>query len=58
MIFKEEQNDNKELFDLLPYLEKYKTLNGKLTFYICKNGKCEKPSNNVKEIIEEVINHD
>mgnify|MGYP005843333689 FL=1 len=47
------ENNSSELTKILNYLNDYK-MNDELTIYLCRNFVCEKPTNNVNEVIEKI----
>ena len=45
---------DKDLFQLSPFLEKQKPINGKTTLYLCHKGVCSKPLTELSEMIADV----
>ena len=51
LLFKDTQETDETLLQLVPYLENQKEINGKTTFYACRNQTCDKPRTKLQEII-------
>ena len=51
LLFKDTQETDETLLQLVPYLENQKEINGKTTFYACRNQTCDKPRTKLQKII-------
>ena len=52
LVFKDTTKTDATLIELVPFLANQKAIEGKTTFYACRNQTCDKPRTQIQEVIK------